>query len=446
MSQEISQLLSLITSSAKAIEAEFIASDSPAVPSLNSTDTHPLDFKSLKSVRDQLRTLDAACAQLRATLAPPIFTVFDRAQTAICDRVSLEVALSCKIADLLRDKPEGVHIDELGKAAGVHPGKLGSILRYLATTHIFQEVKEGVFANNRLSIQLLEETPGSSIVQFRVSEANRGACALLDTLLDPVRGPSYDAKDAAICKMRNWPKTWFDWHAETEEGAKVAQLFGRAMTGLGKAMSVQAAVTDYPWAQLVTGSTVCDIGSGVGTVALELAKAHPGLKLILQDMPSVLKYAENVYWPKECPQALQEKRVEFKALDFFEESPVPGCDVYFMKSIMHDWNDERCITILKNIRKVMRPDSKVLFNEYLLRPAIPHSMSSSAIDIAPAPLLSNGGVGRSRLYGLDIVVLGLCNSRERFLREYADIAEQAGLKLNGVWDAGDANTLEFVVA
>ena len=77
MSQEVSQLLSLITSSARAIEAEFLASDTPVIPNLNSTDTHPLDFKSLKSVRDQLRILDGACAQLRATLAPPIFTVFD---------------------------------------------------------------------------------------------------------------------------------------------------------------------------------------------------------------------------------------------------------------------------------------------------------------------------------------------------------------------------------
>ena len=50
-------------------------------------------------------------------------------------------------------------------------------------------------------------------LNFRVGEANKAACALLDTLLDPVRGPSYDAKDAAICKMRDWPKTWFDWHA-----------------------------------------------------------------------------------------------------------------------------------------------------------------------------------------------------------------------------------------
>lgn len=131
--------------------------------------------------------------------------------------------------------------------------------------------------------------------------------------------------------------------------------------------------------------------------------------------------------------------------------------------IRHDWNDQRCVDILKNMRKVMRPDSKVLISwyilyplfymlnivlvdEYLLRPATPISTSVNSLDNAPIPLLSNTGAGRSRLYGLDIIIMGLCNSKERFLDEYIGIAEQAGLRLKGVWGAGDANTLEFVIA
>lgn len=79
MSQEIAQLVQLITSSAKAIEAEFAAAspDAPLIPSLNSTDTHPLDLTPLKTLREQLRILDGACAQLRATVTPPICTIVD---------------------------------------------------------------------------------------------------------------------------------------------------------------------------------------------------------------------------------------------------------------------------------------------------------------------------------------------------------------------------------
>ncbi|KAI0090303.1 S-adenosyl-L-methionine-dependent methyltransferase [Irpex rosettiformis] len=446
MSQEVSQLLSLITSSVKAIEDEFAASGVSAIPSLNSTDTHPLDLKPLKPVRDQLRILEGACAQLCATLAPPVCTVTDRVSNAIFDRTCLEVVVSCKIADLLKDKPDGMHIDQLGKAAGIEPGKSEQIMRYLATSHIFAEVKEGVFSNNRLSIQLLEETPTYAYVQFRVDQTNRAACTLLETLLDPVRGPSYEGKDAAICKAYNWPEGWFDWHAQTEEGRKEAELFGRVMTAFDYAVAVQAVVTDYPWRDLAPGSTICDIGSGHGTVAVEIAKAHPGLKLILQDMPTLLKYAEESFWPKECPCALQEQKVEFIPIDFFTEAPAAGCDIYFLKGILHDWSDELCVKILKNIRKVMRPNSKVLINEHLLLPATALPTPLSSPNSAPAPLLSNTGAGRLRLYSLDVSLLTLLNSRERFLQEFVTIAQQASLKFKSTWDAGDTYILEFVVA
>ncbi len=57
----------------------------------------------------------------------------------VCERACLEVAVECKIADLLRNKPEGIHVNELGNATGIEPGKLGRVMRYLATTHMFQE-------------------------------------------------------------------------------------------------------------------------------------------------------------------------------------------------------------------------------------------------------------------------------------------------------------------
>ena len=87
---------------------------------------------------------------------------------------------------------------------------------------------------------------------------------------------------------------------------------------------------EYPWHDLPAESSVCDVGSGVGTVTLELAKTYPHMKLILQDMPSVLKYAQEVVWPAEFPQALENAKVEFKPIDFFTESPESGCDVYFV--------------------------------------------------------------------------------------------------------------------
>lgn len=51
----------------------------------------------------------------------------------------MNVAITFNIADILEEQPEGMHITQLGQRAGIDPGKLGRILRLLATRHIFRE-------------------------------------------------------------------------------------------------------------------------------------------------------------------------------------------------------------------------------------------------------------------------------------------------------------------
>jgi hypothetical protein len=92
------------------------------------------------------------------------------------------VALNAKVADLLEGKTEGLPLDELAKKSGIEKSKLGRVLRYLAAKHVFQEglgkhfvsgmslttfsplVSPNVFANNRLSINLLSENPLSALI------------------------------------------------------------------------------------------------------------------------------------------------------------------------------------------------------------------------------------------------------------------------------------------
>ena len=66
-------------------------------------------------------------------------------------------------------------------------------------------------------------------------------------------------------------------------------------------------------------------------MSLQLARAHPNLRLILQDLPERIQQAKNEVWPKECPEAIAERRIAFEPLDFFASSPVPGCDVYYVR-------------------------------------------------------------------------------------------------------------------
>ena len=88
---------------------------------------------------------------------------------------------------------------------------------------------------------------------------------------------------------------------------------------------------EFPWKELGNGATVCDVAGGIGNISLQLAKAHPNLRLILQDLPERIQQAKNDVWPKECPEAIAECRITFEPIDFFASSPVPGCNVYYVR-------------------------------------------------------------------------------------------------------------------
>ena len=66
---------------------------------------------------------------------------------------------------------------------------------------------------------------------------------------------------------------------------------------------------------------------------MQLARSYPHLQVKLQDSPERVMQAQTEIWPKECPEALKDGRIEFRAMDFFMESPIKGCDIYYVRAI-----------------------------------------------------------------------------------------------------------------
>ncbi|KAI0041342.1 hypothetical protein FA95DRAFT_1466982, partial [Auriscalpium vulgare] len=63
------------------------------------------------------------------------------------------------IADVLKNVPQGLHVQDISKEIGVDSVKIARILRYLATRHVFREISPNVFANNRISSFLAKSRP-----------------------------------------------------------------------------------------------------------------------------------------------------------------------------------------------------------------------------------------------------------------------------------------------
>ncbi|KAF9563367.1 S-adenosyl-L-methionine-dependent methyltransferase [Agrocybe pediades] len=452
----ISALVAIITDASKVVEAHYerakLASPSAsgnheAVPSLDTTESHPLDGQiSSLELRTAIQTIEGACAQLSATVARPNHTMVNKFM-GYFEAVCINIALKFKIADLLQEKPEGMHISEIGERTGVEELKIGRVLRLLATKHVFREVSENVFANNRLSIQLVSGNPMSSLGLHFSDEGVKVNVLLPDVLEDPDWGHSYSSSRTAFNKYTGYPGSMFDYYQNDKpKGALSGARLGLGMVGWGTACEDHAVITEFPWKELGDGATVCDVGAGVGNITMQLAKAYPSLQLILQDLPERVKQAREDVWPRKCPEAIEQGRIKFVPIDFFSGPPIPGCNIYYLKNVIHNWSDADVIKIFSNVRAAMAPHSRVLIQDYILQPAsrlTETSDGNSQITQAPEPLLPNFGSGRIRQYNLDIHMMTILNSEERRLSDFIRLGEAAGLKFVKFWDIGDTGLVEY---
>ncbi|KAF5365107.1 hypothetical protein D9758_010955 [Tetrapyrgos nigripes] len=444
-SKEIDKLLTMIITSTQDALAEYKKSGA-GLPSPHATEAHPLDSASDEfALKRALRILEGACETLCTTLAQPMHTILNRSMPfeAQCMRLIVEN----RIADLLEKFPNGLHVAEIASKTKnqMNPRKLGQVMGLLAARGCFREVSENTFTNNRLSLTLVSTNPVASMVHLCSYEIQKSINVLPEAMTDPEYAITESAeKSAYTFAVRDEGATsfygWYQKHPELQG------QFDHAMIGLSRVEGSLSIVNNYPWSDLPQGTTFCDVGSGVGTIPLALAKAHPNLRIILQDLPGAIEEAKQL-WKTEFPEAIETGKVTFKAFDFFAESPMEDQDFYYMKHIMHNSPDAEAIKILKNIAAVMKPSSCVLIHEIVMMDGVrsAEDQESQATSMAKAqePLLPNYGSGNLRHHNQNLNMLGLFNARQRTRGQFRALGESAGLELVEVLDLVEMHVLKF---
>lgn len=434
----IKTLTAIITQAVDEIIAEY-AAVGQEVPSLDSTAPGSFDSPEMTPLRlvQAVQRVEAACAQLSFTVASPGHVIVNKSLEHN-EPACLLVVTEARIADLLLDKPEGVHVEELADAAKLDSGKLRRIMRLLATKHCFKEVKPDVFANNRLSMKLLSTEPVSSIVSLLTDESLKASAYLQDNLAAGGQGCNTPFE-------RAYGNAFFDYY-KTPQGKRQGERFPRAMVGWGEVTGKGLVATAYPWSSTTPDTSICDVAGGNGHVTLGLMKAFPHLKVVLQDQPATIEQGKEL-WKKEYPEAVEKDRVRFVPFNFFEDVAVKDCDFYYIRSILRDWPDAESIKILTNVRKAMKPSSKLIIHDTVLQHAVRSEDNinlDKVHDQAPEPLLPNYGVARVRTYELDMTMMNLLNAQARTLKEFIDLCGKCGLKYSNIYNAGETDLVEFL--
>ena len=298
---------------------------------------------------------------------------------------ALQVAAELGLADALANGPRDG--DALAREVGAHPDTMGRLLRALASFGVFDRLPDGRYANTPRSEYLRSDTPGS----MRALARMYGGAPLWQAWAGLEH--SLRSGEPGFAHIHGSPI--FEYLAAHPDSAR---RFDEGMVASSRLIN-EALVNAYEWNQF---GTLVDVAGGVGSTLAAILRANPGVQGVLFDVAHVIERGRDYL----AEQGIT-PRCRTVAGSFFDTIP-GGADAYFLKHIIHDWDDEDCLRILRNCRAAMSDHAKLLICEKVIPPGNEPSITKV----------------------MDLVMLTLTDGgRERTEPEFRELFARAGLRL-----------------
>ncbi|XP_024390981.1 caffeic acid 3-O-methyltransferase isoform X2 [Physcomitrium patens] len=316
---------------------------------------------------------------------------------------------------------DGVELtpQELGNQA--MPGKvinlsyLGRMLRLASSVKVLREVatmSEDGSTEHRYGLE--------PIGKFLVDDAEKGSLVhLLLMYQDPVFLSTWNHLPESVLddSVQPFARAHGGLHAWEYgmQNPEFDEKFNKAMAGHSK-LYMRAFLDVYQGFEGVR--VLIDVGGGFGSAISTITARYPHIKGINFDQPHVIKA---------CPEL---PGVEHMSGDMFESIPSGG-DAIFLKYILHDWDDESCIKLLKNCHKVLPANGKVIAVDSVLTDTINFE----------------GGDRMAFMVDMNMMAFNHSGARERNEGEMRKLGLYAGfLRVDVVCKVDQLSVTEFIKA
>jgi hypothetical protein len=332
---------------------------------------------------------------------PPHVQLIEMA-TASWAAVVLHAAAKFDLADHLAQGPKSAQ--DLAGPTKTDAPSLHRLMRTLASLGVLTEDAQHRFRLTPLGEALKTGAPGSARATLLTF------CG--DFVWRALEHFPYSVETGRTGFEKAMGKPLFDWLGQHPGEAS---LFSETMVGFhGREPAAVAEAYDFAGIK-----TLVDVGGATGNMITTVLARYPNMGGVLFDLPQVENDARAFIQSRGLTD-----RIIIQVGSFFETAPAGG-DAYLLSHIIHDWSEDQCLTILRNCRKAIKPDGRLVIVEMVLPSGdTPH----------PGKML-------------DMIMLAATGGQERTQEEYRALLSKAGFRLTRVVPTASAvSVVEAVLA
>ncbi|UNI24284.1 hypothetical protein JDV02_010042 [Purpureocillium takamizusanense] len=307
---------------------------------------------------------------------------------------------------------ESVSYSAVAQLASVPVTQLRRIARMAILHNFLSEPVEGQLAHSAASLLLVTDPKLVDWVLF-MADATTLAAAKLAEATDRW-GDTTSKTETAFNIAKKTDLGFFDYLAQTPE---LRAKFAAHMKNITVADGTknEHLIAGFDWAGLPEGATVVDVGGSNGHTAVDLVTKFPHLQVIVQDLPETVARAWTLL------PASARSRISIQAHDFFTPQPVHGAAVYLLRMILHNWPDDKAISILQNLLPALAANPGPQGSRLLIMDTVlPLPAGCSSADAALVDPLEE-----AMLRARDLTMLEIFNSQERELGAWKRLIDEA---------------------
>ncbi|KAK8055068.1 O-methyltransferase [Apiospora rasikravindrae] len=410
--------LSLLIAKETAKVDGFLSRKGLAAPSFDedAPQSIPIPDESADIKEARLAVIEA-CSELKDLMTGPK----ELLRFKWTDYVSVKAILRFRL-DKSFPVGQSTSFEAMSKFSGLNVMNVRRIVRHaIINHHFFKEDTPGVITHSALTAILADNELARNSLVVELDEFWPAAVRVADAM---EKWPnSEEPNETGFSLANNSSKSMFDIFAEEPfRGERFGRYFSQDKTADGL-------LDNYPWAEK---ATMVDVGGSHGSVAISIAERFPHMKCYVQDLrDTVAEGASRLPTELQDQVTFMEQYVGDLNLtgtklttisDFFTEQPVIA-DVYYFKSIFHNWADKYSVKILQNLVPALKKGARIIIHERIL----PGLESLTTVDAR-------------RAINLDVGMLQLLNAQQREMHEWPKVFSRAhpGFRYLGAHQPPDA--------